>query len=172
MSKNVKIENLASLVILNTYNRQDQQGKAAFNERNAHATRQQEPVARSQDGACSKVQSWRRIQHLQWTGYFFFKLKTCIYPFTEISIAKMISKNPFSSEKLVCSTIIFFSVTELIGKNVCFVFHNWRQSFTIGVVQLVLLIKTVLKMSLAEHLKFLHQSINVIITNTSYNLFR
>jgi hypothetical protein len=29
------------------YDKQDQQGKAAFNERNPHTTRQQEPVARS-----------------------------------------------------------------------------------------------------------------------------
>jgi hypothetical protein len=30
------------------YDKQDQQGKAAFNERNPHMTQQQEPVARSQ----------------------------------------------------------------------------------------------------------------------------
>jgi hypothetical protein len=29
------------------YDKQDQQGKAAFNERNLHTTRQQEPVVRS-----------------------------------------------------------------------------------------------------------------------------
>jgi hypothetical protein len=30
------------------YDKQDQQGKAAFNERNPHMTQQQEPMARSQ----------------------------------------------------------------------------------------------------------------------------
>jgi hypothetical protein len=32
------------------YDKQDQQGKAAFNERNSHMTQQQEPVARSPGG--------------------------------------------------------------------------------------------------------------------------
>jgi hypothetical protein len=36
------------------YNKQDQQGKAAFNERNPHTTQQQEPVARSPDGLQTK----------------------------------------------------------------------------------------------------------------------
>jgi hypothetical protein len=37
---------LLSTIILK-YDKQDQQGKAAFNECNPHATQQQEPVARS-----------------------------------------------------------------------------------------------------------------------------
>jgi hypothetical protein len=37
------------------YDKQDQQGKAAFNERNSHMTRQQEPVARSPDGPQTKT---------------------------------------------------------------------------------------------------------------------
>jgi hypothetical protein len=32
------------------YYKQDQQGKAAFNERNPHMTKQQEPMARSPGG--------------------------------------------------------------------------------------------------------------------------
>jgi hypothetical protein len=32
------------------YDKQDEQGKAAFNERNPHMTQQQEPVARSPGG--------------------------------------------------------------------------------------------------------------------------
>jgi hypothetical protein len=32
------------------YEKQDQQGKAAFNTRNPHMTQQQEPMARSQGG--------------------------------------------------------------------------------------------------------------------------
>jgi hypothetical protein len=36
--------------ISSKYDKQDQQGKAAFKERNPHTTQQQEPVARSQDG--------------------------------------------------------------------------------------------------------------------------
>jgi hypothetical protein len=32
------------------YEKQDQQGKAAFNERNPHMTQQQEPMARSSGG--------------------------------------------------------------------------------------------------------------------------
>jgi hypothetical protein len=32
------------------YEKQDQQGKAAFNERNPHMTQQQEPMARSPGG--------------------------------------------------------------------------------------------------------------------------
>jgi hypothetical protein len=35
-------------VNLTKYDKQDQQGKAAFNERNPHMTQQQEPMARSQ----------------------------------------------------------------------------------------------------------------------------
>jgi hypothetical protein len=37
------------------YDKQDQQGKAAFNERNPHMTRQQEPVARSPGGPQTKT---------------------------------------------------------------------------------------------------------------------
>jgi hypothetical protein len=38
-------------ILLNKiYNKQDQQEKAAFNERNPHKTRQQEPMARSPGG--------------------------------------------------------------------------------------------------------------------------
>jgi hypothetical protein len=35
---------------LETHDKQDQQGKAAFNERNPHMTQQQEPMARSPGG--------------------------------------------------------------------------------------------------------------------------
>jgi hypothetical protein len=38
------------LVVISKYEKQDQQGKAAFNERNPHMTQQQEPVARSPGG--------------------------------------------------------------------------------------------------------------------------
>jgi hypothetical protein len=37
------------------YDKQDQQGKAAFNERNPHTTQQQEPVARSPGGPQTKT---------------------------------------------------------------------------------------------------------------------
>jgi hypothetical protein len=37
------------------YDKQDQQGKAAFNERNPHTTKQQESVARSPDGTQTKT---------------------------------------------------------------------------------------------------------------------
>jgi hypothetical protein len=37
------------------YDKQDQQGKAAFNERNPHMTQQQEPVARSPGGPQTKT---------------------------------------------------------------------------------------------------------------------
>jgi hypothetical protein len=36
------------------YDKQDQQGKAAFNERNPHMTQQQEPVTRSPGGPKQK----------------------------------------------------------------------------------------------------------------------
>jgi hypothetical protein len=36
------------------YDKQDQQGKAAFNERNPHMIQQQEPVARSPGGPLTK----------------------------------------------------------------------------------------------------------------------
>jgi hypothetical protein len=36
------------------YDKQDQQGKVAFNERNPHMTQQQEPVARSPGGPQTK----------------------------------------------------------------------------------------------------------------------
>jgi hypothetical protein len=37
------------------YDKQDQQGKAAFNKRNPHTTQQQEPVARSPGGPQTKT---------------------------------------------------------------------------------------------------------------------
>jgi uncharacterized protein YydD (DUF2326 family) len=37
------------------YEKQDQQGKAAFNERNPHMTQQQEPTARSKDNTFMKL---------------------------------------------------------------------------------------------------------------------
>jgi hypothetical protein len=37
------------------YDKQDQQGKAAFNERNPHMTQQQEPRARSPGGPQTKT---------------------------------------------------------------------------------------------------------------------
>jgi hypothetical protein len=37
------------------YDKQDQQGKAAFNERNSNMTKQQEPVARSPGGPQTKT---------------------------------------------------------------------------------------------------------------------
>jgi hypothetical protein len=37
------------------YDKQDQQGKAAFNERNPHTTQQQEPAARSSGGPKTKT---------------------------------------------------------------------------------------------------------------------
>jgi hypothetical protein len=37
------------------YDKQDQQGKAAFNERNPHMTQQQEPTARSPGGPQTKT---------------------------------------------------------------------------------------------------------------------
>jgi hypothetical protein len=37
------------------YHKQDQQGKAAFNERSPHPTLQQEPMARSQGGPQTKT---------------------------------------------------------------------------------------------------------------------
>jgi hypothetical protein len=37
------------------YDKQDQQGKAAFNERNPHMTQQQEPMARSPGGPQTKT---------------------------------------------------------------------------------------------------------------------
>jgi hypothetical protein len=40
--------------IVMKYDKQDQQGKVAFNERNTHPTKQQEPVARSPGGPQSK----------------------------------------------------------------------------------------------------------------------
>jgi hypothetical protein len=42
------------LNIYKEYDKQDQQGKAAFIERNPHMTQQQEPVARSPDGSQTK----------------------------------------------------------------------------------------------------------------------
>jgi hypothetical protein len=46
------------------YDKQDQQGKAAFNERNPHMTQQQEPVARSPGGPKTKTgQGKDRAQH-------------------------------------------------------------------------------------------------------------
>jgi hypothetical protein len=42
------VEELARTKI--KYEKQDQQGKAAFNERNPHMTQQQEPMARSPGG--------------------------------------------------------------------------------------------------------------------------
>jgi hypothetical protein len=42
-------------VYLPKYDKQDQQGKAAFNERNPHTTHQQESVARSQGGHQTKT---------------------------------------------------------------------------------------------------------------------
>jgi hypothetical protein len=44
---NLQFTNFISLV---KYEKQDQQGKAAFNERNPHMTQQQEPMARSPGG--------------------------------------------------------------------------------------------------------------------------
>jgi hypothetical protein len=37
------------------YDKQDQQGKAAFNERNPHMTQQQQPMARSPGGPQTKT---------------------------------------------------------------------------------------------------------------------
>jgi hypothetical protein len=37
------------------YDKQDQQGKATFNERNPHMTQQQEPMARSPGGPQTKT---------------------------------------------------------------------------------------------------------------------
>jgi hypothetical protein len=42
------------------YDKQDQQGKAAFNERHPHTTQQQEPVARSQGGPQTKKEQGAR----------------------------------------------------------------------------------------------------------------
>jgi hypothetical protein len=41
--------------VIKKYDKQDQQGKAAFNERNPHMTQQQEPVARSPGGPQTKT---------------------------------------------------------------------------------------------------------------------
>jgi hypothetical protein len=49
---------------LRQYDKQDQQGKAAFNERNPHMTQQQEPVARSPGGPQTKTGQGTR-QHGQ-----------------------------------------------------------------------------------------------------------
>jgi hypothetical protein len=43
------------IIVYIKYDKQDQQGKAAFNERNPHTTQQQEPVARSLDGPQTKT---------------------------------------------------------------------------------------------------------------------
>jgi hypothetical protein len=42
-------------MLLLKYDKKDQQGKAAFNERNPHTTQQQEPVARSPGGSQTKT---------------------------------------------------------------------------------------------------------------------
>jgi hypothetical protein len=42
------------------YDKQDQQGKAAFNERNPHTTQQQEPTARSPGGTPNKNRTGQR----------------------------------------------------------------------------------------------------------------
>jgi hypothetical protein len=41
--------------LIRKYDKQDQQGQLAFNERNSHTTEQQEPVARSPDGPQTKA---------------------------------------------------------------------------------------------------------------------
>jgi hypothetical protein len=41
--------------MIKKYHRQDQQGKAVFNERNPHTTQQQEPVAKNPDGPKTKT---------------------------------------------------------------------------------------------------------------------
>jgi hypothetical protein len=46
---------LYHLMIIVKYDKQDQQGKAAFNERNPHMTQQQEPVAMSPGGPQTKT---------------------------------------------------------------------------------------------------------------------
>jgi hypothetical protein len=42
-------------VVLRKYDKQDLQGKAAFNDRHHHATQQQEPVTRSPGGPQTKT---------------------------------------------------------------------------------------------------------------------
>jgi hypothetical protein len=49
------IEDLFSSFRNMKYDKQDQQGKAAFNERNPHMTQQQEPTARSPGGPRTKT---------------------------------------------------------------------------------------------------------------------
>jgi hypothetical protein len=43
------------------YDKQDQQGKAAFNERNPHMTQQQEPMARSPGGPQTKILAYKNF---------------------------------------------------------------------------------------------------------------
>jgi hypothetical protein len=45
------------------YDKQDQQGKAAFNERNPHITQQQEPVARSPGGPQTKTGQGKNMKN-------------------------------------------------------------------------------------------------------------
>jgi hypothetical protein len=48
------IRTIFILIFVVKYDKKDQQGKAAFNERNPHTTQQQEPVASSPGGQPSK----------------------------------------------------------------------------------------------------------------------
>jgi hypothetical protein len=47
------------------YDKQDQQGKAAFNERNPHMTQQQEPMARSPGGSAENKQNRKNEVNFQ-----------------------------------------------------------------------------------------------------------
>jgi hypothetical protein len=62
--QNDKIENVAGSIWLK-YNKQDQQEKAAFSERNPHMTQQQELVAKSPGGPQTKTAEQGRSQHGQ-----------------------------------------------------------------------------------------------------------
>jgi hypothetical protein len=54
-------------MIKTKYDKQDQQGKAAFNERNPHMTQQQEPVARSPGGPKTKTGQGKPLVYEGWT---------------------------------------------------------------------------------------------------------
>jgi hypothetical protein len=55
------------------YDKQDQQGKAAFNERNPHMTQQQEPMARSPGGPQTKT-GQGTVTATIITFFYFFKI--------------------------------------------------------------------------------------------------
>jgi hypothetical protein len=54
MPVNIRKKQLILLSLIK-YDKQDQQGKAAFNERNPHMTQQQEPAVRSPGGPQTKT---------------------------------------------------------------------------------------------------------------------